>query len=62
MTQPARAAFLTREAASAAVAATSKVEKRVAIDSSFTVAFDHAVDLGSVAGAIKIEPAGSPAP
>ena len=57
MTQPARAAFLTREAASAAVAATSKVEKRVAIDSSFTVAFDHAVDLGSVAGAIKIEPA-----
>jgi hypothetical protein len=57
MTQPARAAFLTRDAASAAVAATSKVEKRVAIDSSFTVAFDHAVDLGSVAGSITLEPA-----
>lgn len=57
MTQPARAAFLTRDAASAAVAATSKVDKRVAIDSSFTVAFDRAVDLGSVAGSIKLEPA-----
>jgi hypothetical protein len=57
MTQPARAAFLTREAASAAIAATSTIQKRVAIDSSFTVAFDHAVDLGSVAEAIRLEPA-----
>ncbi len=56
MTRPARAAFLTRDAAAAAIAPTSKVEKRVAIDTSFTVAFDQAVDLGTVAGAIRLDP------
>ena len=59
MTQPVRAAFLTRDATSAAVAATSTVEKRVAIDSAFTIAFDQAVDLGSVAPSIRLDP---PAP
>jgi uncharacterized protein YkwD len=57
MTQPVRAAFLTRDATTAALAATSTVEKRVAIDSSFTVAFDQAVDLVSVAPSIRLEPA-----
>ena len=56
MTRPARAAFLTRDAAAAAIAPTSKVEKRVAIDTSFTVAFDQAVDLSTVAGAIRLDP------
>jgi uncharacterized protein YkwD len=59
MTQPVRAAFLTRDATSASVAATSTIEKRVAIDSAFTIAFDQAVDLGSVAPSIRLDP---PAP
>jgi uncharacterized protein YkwD len=56
MTRPARAAFLTRDAAAAAVAPTTKVEKRVALDSSFTVAFDQSVDLATVADAIRLDP------
>ncbi len=56
MTDPVRAAFLTRDATSAAVAATSTVEKRVAIDSAFTIAFDQAVELGSVAPSIRLDP------
>ena len=56
MTQPGAAAFLTRDATSAALAATSTVEKRVAVDSAFTVAFDQAVDLGSVASSIRLDP------
>jgi uncharacterized protein YkwD len=56
MTTPTRAAFLTRDAATAAIAATARVERRIAIDSSFTVAFDQAVDLRSVADAIRLEP------
>ncbi len=59
MTQPVRAAFLTRDPTSAALAASSTVQKRVAIDSAFTVAFDQAVDLGSVAPSIRLDP---PAP
>jgi len=57
MTKPVRAAFLTRAPASAVLAATAPVGKRVAIDSAFTVAFDQAVDLLSVAGSIRLEPA-----
>jgi uncharacterized protein YkwD len=56
MTTPARAAFLTRDVAAVAVAPTSKVQQRVAIDSSFTVAFDQSVDLSTVAGAIRLDP------
>ena len=56
MTQPVRAAFLTRDPTSAALAATSTVEKRVAIDSAFTIAFDQAVELGSVAPSIRLDP------
>jgi uncharacterized protein YkwD len=56
MTRPVRTAFLTRDAASASLGATSKLEKRITIDSAFTVAFDHAVDLSSVAPAITLDP------
>ena len=56
MTRPVRTAFLTRDAASAALGATSKIDKRVTIDSGFTVAFDQAVDLASVAPAIRLDP------
>lgn len=56
MTQPVRAAFLTRDPTSAALAATSTVEKRVAIDSAFTIAFDQAVELWSVAPSIRLDP------
>jgi uncharacterized protein YkwD len=56
MTRPARAAFLTRDAATALLAATGMVEKRATIDSSFTIAFDHPIDLASVGPAIKIDP------
>jgi uncharacterized protein YkwD len=59
MTSPARAAFLTRDAAAAVLAPTSTVDKRIAVDSSFTVTFDQSVDLHSVAGAIRLDP---PAP
>jgi uncharacterized protein YkwD len=56
MTRPARAAFLTRDAATGLLAATGMVAKRATIDSSFTIAFDHPVDLASVGPAIKIDP------
>jgi uncharacterized protein YkwD len=56
MTRPARTAFLTRDAASATVGATSMLEKRMTIDSGFSVAFDQAVDLSSVASAIRMDP------
>lgn len=56
MTRPARAAFLTRDAATGLLAATGMVEKRATIDSSFTIAFDHPIDLASVGPAIKIDP------
>ena len=56
MTRPVRTAFLTRDAASAALGATSKIDKRITIDTGFTIAFDQAVDLASVGGAIKLDP------
>ena len=56
MTRPARAAFLTRDAATGLLAATGMVEKRATIDSSFTVAFDQPVDLTSVGPALTVDP------
>ena len=56
MTRPVRTAFLTRDAASATLGATSKIDKRITIDSAFTVAFDQAVDLASVGPAIRLDP------
>jgi uncharacterized protein YkwD len=57
MTSPVRAAFLTRAATTATVAATSQSGSRVAIDSAFTVTFDQPVDPASIAAAIRLEPA-----
>ncbi|HEV8696509.1 MAG TPA: Ig-like domain-containing protein [Candidatus Limnocylindrales bacterium] len=59
MTSPVRAAFLTRAATTATVAATSQSGSRVAIDSAFTVTFDQPVDPTSIAAAIRLEPATS---
>ena len=56
MTRPARVAFLTRDAATGSLAASLMVDKRVTLDSSFTIAFDQPVDLASVSPAIKIDP------
>lgn len=56
MTTPARTAFLTRDAATASLGATSMLEKRITIDSGFTVSFDQAVDLSSVGPAIRLDP------
>ena len=56
MTSPARAAFLTRDAATALLGATSKVDKRITTDASFTVTFDHDVNLTSVGDAIHLDP------
>jgi uncharacterized protein YkwD len=56
MTRPARAAFLTRDATTGLIAATGMIDKRATVDSSFTIAFDQAVDLASVAPAIHIDP------
>jgi uncharacterized protein YkwD len=57
MTTPVRAAFLTRPAASATLAATSTPGSRVSIDSAFTITFDQPVDPTSIAAAIRLEPA-----
>ena len=57
MTTPVRAAFLTRPAASATLAATSTSGSRVSIDSAFTITFDQPVDPTSIAAAIRLEPA-----
>jgi uncharacterized protein YkwD len=57
MTSPVRAAFLTRAATSASLAATASSGSRVAIDSAFTVTFDQPVDPTSIEAAIRLEPA-----
>jgi uncharacterized protein YkwD len=57
MTSPVRAAFLTRAATTATLAATASSGSRVAIDSAFTVTFDQPVDPTSIAAAIRLEPA-----
>jgi uncharacterized protein YkwD len=56
MTKPARAAFLTRDAATGLIAATGMIDKRATVDSAFSIAFDQPVDLASVGPAIRIEP------
>ncbi len=57
MASPARAAFLTRDAAAAEIAATVPLGKRIGISSAFTIAFDQAVDPATVAAAFSIDPA-----
>jgi uncharacterized protein YkwD len=56
MTTPVRAAFLTRPASTATLAATSSSGSRVSIDSAFTITFDQPVDPASIATAIHLEP------
>jgi uncharacterized protein YkwD len=57
MASPARAAFLTRDAAAAEIAATLPAGKRIGIGSAFTITFDRAVDPATVATAFSIVPA-----
>jgi uncharacterized protein YkwD len=57
LTAPARSAFLTRGLATAVVAATDVLGKRVAIRTAFTFGFDRAVDVASVTRAVRLEPA-----
>jgi uncharacterized protein YkwD len=57
LTTPARSAFLTRGPATAVLAATDRIEKRVAVGTAFTIAFDRAVDPASVEGAVRLDPA-----
>jgi uncharacterized protein YkwD len=56
LAQPARAAFLTREATTSSVAPTDPIGTRVSVDSGFSVTFARAVDPETVASAIKIDP------
>ena len=56
LAQPSRAAFLTRAAAIATLAATQPAGSRVAVTTGFLVTFDRPVDPDSVAGAIHLDP------
>ena len=56
MAQPARAAFLTREATTGSVAATDQVGSRVSVLTAFNVTFARPVDPASVPGAIQLNP------
>ena len=57
LTTPIRSAFLTRGAATAVLAATDKVGKRVALETAFTIGFDRPVDPASVRRSVHLEPA-----
>ena len=57
LTTPIRSAFLTRGAATAVLAATDKLGKRVALETAFTIGFDRPVDAASVHGAVRLDPA-----
>jgi uncharacterized protein YkwD len=56
LAQPARAAFLTREATTGSVAATDPIGSRVSVDTAINVTFARAVDPATVSGAIKLDP------
>ena len=56
LAQPARAAFLTRDATTSTVAPTDPIGGRVSVDSGFSVTFARAVDPETVASAFKIDP------
>jgi hypothetical protein len=56
LAQPARAAFLTREATAGSVAATDPIGSRVSVDSGFNVTFARPVDPATVSKAIKLDP------
>ena len=56
LAQPARAAFLTRDATTSTVASTEPIGNRVSVDSGFSITFAKPVDPDSVAKAIKVVP------
>lgn len=57
LARPARAAFLTRPAATASIASTAPVGKRASVNTAFEIAFDRAIEPASIEGSIRIEPA-----
>ncbi len=57
MTDPARAAFVTRWPAGASVEPTAAIDKRIAVDTAFTVRFDRAIDPATLDGSVTLEPA-----
>ena len=56
MSNPARAAFLTREPAAARIAPTQGVGNRMGVGTAFGITFDGPVDPSSVVGSIHVEP------
>ena len=56
LAQPARAAFLTRDATTSTVASTHQIGSRVSVDSGFNITFAKPVDPATVASAIKVDP------
>ncbi len=56
LTTPARSVFLTRAAATAVLAATQPIGKRVGVDTTFTIAFDQPVDAATLEGAVTLDP------
>ncbi len=67
-TSPARAAFLTRAATSAAITPIEAAGRRVPVDATFALSFDGAIDPASLEAAVVLDPAvpgtvtASPAP
>jgi uncharacterized protein YkwD len=57
LASPTRASFLTRPAASATIAATDTVGKRIRSDTAFRIEFDRSMDVASVRAALKVTPA-----
>jgi len=57
MSSPARAAFLTRPATTAALSATGVSKGRAGVDATFVVEFDHPIDPATIGGGILVEPA-----
>jgi uncharacterized protein YkwD len=57
LASPGRAAFLTRDATAASIAATLPSGKRIGVGSAFTIAFDRAIDAATVEAAFSIVPA-----
>jgi uncharacterized protein YkwD len=56
LAQPARAAFLTRDATTSTVASTDPIGSRVSVNSGFSITFAKPVDPDTVASAIKLDP------
>jgi uncharacterized protein YkwD len=56
LARPARAAFLTRRPATATLATTIPIGKRVSVGTAFEIGFDGAVDPSTVADAVRLEP------